>query len=297
MLWVIKKFFKGKKNSLEQSKKKKPEEQYFIKQLWEKSEDFKMLEKMVEESEGKISWEKLKEYTRIKDWKVEWIYWKGDLDLSWTSIKSLWKLKKVWWKLDLWRVESLEELWELEEVWWDWDLRWTRIRSLWKLREVWWKLDLRWVESLEDLGELEEVRWYLYLRWTNIDVQIKALKRKRTGGLKVRWRLMVDTDIEEVFGEDLVNWERLKERLKERYGDNIKDIEDEKLRISIEEILKIYLELHCKETIEKIAGIIRDDKISNEDRKMQIEELNKKYEEEKRRIENFLWKEIDLDCR
>jgi len=31
---------------------------------------------------------------------------------------------------------------------------------------------------------------------------------------------MVDEDIEKVFGEDLVNWERFKER----YGDSIKDI-------------------------------------------------------------------------
>jgi len=67
---------------------------------------------------------------------------------------------------------------------------------------------------------------------------------------------MIDIDIEEVFGEDLVNWKRFKKR----YGDSIKDIEDDELRIRIEKILKIYLELHCKETIEKIAGIIRDDK-------------------------------------
>ncbi len=95
---------------------------------------------------------------------------------------------------------------------------------------------------------------------------------------------MVDEDIEEVFGEDLVNWERFKER----YGDSIKDIEDEELRIRIEKILKEYLELYCKETIEKIAGIIRDDKISNEDKKMQISKINKEYEEKKRRVENFL---------
>ena len=95
---------------------------------------------------------------------------------------------------------------------------------------------------------------------------------------------MVDEDIEEVFVEDLVNWEKLEER----YGDSIKDIEDEELRIRIEKILKIYLESRCKETIEKIAGIIRDDKISNEDKKVQISKINKEYEEKKRSIENFL---------
>jgi len=149
------------------------------------------------------------------------------------------------------------------------------------------------VEDVEKLLNEEEIPGSLDLRWTNIDVQIKALKRKRTGSLKVGWILMVDEDIKEVFGEDLVNWERFKER----YGDSIKDIEDEELRIRIEKILKKYLELRCKETIEKIAGIIRDDKISNEDKKMQISKINKEYEEEKSRVENFLWKEIDLDCR
>jgi len=67
---------------------------------------------------------------------------------------------------------------------------------------------------------------------------------------------MVDKDIEGIIKEGLVNWEKLEEK----YGDSIKDIEDDELRIRIEEILKKYLELHCKETIEKIAGIIKDDK-------------------------------------
>lgn len=69
--------------------------------LWENSRDYMQLQKMVDESNWKISWEKLMQYTKIKNWEVEWIYWDEDLDLRGTNITTLWKLKKVWGKLDL----------------------------------------------------------------------------------------------------------------------------------------------------------------------------------------------------
>jgi hypothetical protein len=40
-----------------------------------------MLEELVKKSKGRISWEKLKKYTKIERGRVERIYWEGDLDL------------------------------------------------------------------------------------------------------------------------------------------------------------------------------------------------------------------------
>ena len=47
---------------------------YLKYKLWENSEDFKVLERLVEESKGKISWEGLIKYTKIENGKVEGIY-------------------------------------------------------------------------------------------------------------------------------------------------------------------------------------------------------------------------------
>ncbi len=211
-------------------------EEYFKEVLLENSKDFLMLKRLVEESRGKISWDKLKEYTVVKDKKVEWIYREGELDLSWTSISTLWKLKIVRWKLSLFWVKTLEDLWELEEVWWYLDLRWTSvdvqlevIRKInnWELQvegkiyfwwdidgierlleegNIPWKLSLFWVETLEDLWELEEVWWYLYLNWTRIR-SLWKLKRvwwelnlRLVGTLKDLWEL------EEVWWDLDLSW-------------------------------------------------------------------------------------------
>jgi hypothetical protein len=144
-----------------------------------------MLKRLVEESDWKISWKKLKKYTKIENWKVEWIYWEEDLDLRWTRITRLWKLKRVWWCLNLYWVVILKDLWELEEVWKGLNLSWTRIASLWKLKRVWWYLWLNWVGTLEDLWELEEVWWDLDLRWTSIEVQKAAIRKIKGWELKV----------------------------------------------------------------------------------------------------------------
>jgi hypothetical protein len=107
-----------KNNNRNEIKKIENPEKYFEEVLWKNSEDFLMLKRLVEESDWKISWKKLKKYTKIENWKVEWIYWEEDLDLRWTSITRLWKLKRVWWYLWLNWVGTLKDLWELEEVWW-----------------------------------------------------------------------------------------------------------------------------------------------------------------------------------
>jgi len=89
-------------------------ESYFQKILCE--EDFAELERLNKESNRKIDWK-----TLSKDWVCEikwdeliWITWPLDLHLRWTSITSLWKLKKVKWWLDLYNVLTLEDLGEFE---------------------------------------------------------------------------------------------------------------------------------------------------------------------------------------
>ena len=100
----------------------------------------------------------------------------GYLYLEQTSITTLWKLKKVWWGIDINWVNSLNNLSELEEVWWDLDLRGTSITTLWKLKKVWGNLFLHWINSLIDLELLQEVWWFLDLWWTNIKTLWKLKK-------------------------------------------------------------------------------------------------------------------------
>ncbi len=143
-------------------------ENYFQNILRE--EDFEGLKRLVEDSNGIISWEKLIEkwVVRIEWEKIEWIYWKGILEIRWTRLKTLWKLKKVSWWLECNGVETLEDIWELEEVWWNLNLIWTKIKSLWGLKKIEWGLNCEGVKTLKDLWELEEVLWWLSLRWTKI---------------------------------------------------------------------------------------------------------------------------------
>lgn len=208
------------------SKNTSPEEK-LKNQLWENSEDFLDLQRLVKESNWKISWEWLSKYTQIINWQVEWIYWEWYLDLMWTKITSLWKFRKAW-DLNFNWVSTLEDLSELEECW-DLFLWGTKITSLWKLKKVWnillewvstlkdlgkleecWNLDLRWTSittlgklkkawdiylywasALENLGELEECR-DLNLRWTSIWVQLEAIRKINSWELKVNWIFSYD---------------------------------------------------------------------------------------------------------
>ena len=99
------------------------------------------------------------------------------LNLQHTRIKSLGKLKRVGWYLDL-SNSQIENLGDLEEVVWGLILENTPIKSLEKLKRVGENLDLS-NSQIEDLGDLEEVGGNLNLENT----PIKSLgKLKRVGG-------------------------------------------------------------------------------------------------------------------
>ncbi len=140
--------------------------------------EFKWLEKMVKDTDGIISWDKLAKrwVVRIKNKKVKWIYWKWDLDLRWTRIKTLWKLKKISWWLSCKNVETLEDIWNLEEVWESLKLQWTRVKTLWKLKKVDFYLNCNHLKTLEDLWELEYVWWWFWLERTSIKTLWKLKK-------------------------------------------------------------------------------------------------------------------------
>ncbi len=180
-------------NILSTEKNKKIKE--YFKNILEPQE-FRELQTLVIDSNNIISWKKLIQdgVVNIEDKKVEWIYWKNPLNLEWTRIKNLWKLKKVNWWLFCDGVETLEDLWNLELVEGLLELSWTKVRSLWKLKKVWRGLNCYDLETLENIWKLEEVRGCLYLKWT----KIKSLWK-----LKKVWQYMACNEIETL--EDL--WE------------------------------------------------------------------------------------------
>jgi hypothetical protein len=119
------------------------------------------------------------------------------LDLGYTLIKSLGKLKKVSGNLNL-SNSQIEDLGDLEEVGGYLDLKNTPIKSLEKLKRVGRDLYLS-NSQIEDLGDLEEVRWYLFLENT----PIKSLgKLKKVGGSLYLSNSQIENlgDLEEIEG-------------------------------------------------------------------------------------------------
>ncbi len=184
-------------------------------------EEFENLEKFVEDTKGAISWENLAEKGVVKvKWKIiEWIYWKRDLDLRWSSIKSLWKLKKVKWTLDCSFIEPLEDIWKLEKVWWNLLVdgtsskiqlevlerlkinRFNILKNIIKKTKFkrlkvekhtvfWWK---KWIDEL--LNQ-KKIPWYLLLHLLPIDKQIKVINRLKTWKLKLKGKSLFGWDIE-----------------------------------------------------------------------------------------------------
>ncbi len=167
-------------------------------------EDFKDYERMVEESEGIISWEKLEEYSEFdENQNLKGIYWKGDLDLSSTKITSLGKLKYVWGDLDL-RWVPITSLGSLNKIWGNLNLIWTPIKSLSNLNEVWGDLYLYWT-PLTSLSNLNEVWGDLNLRLTPI-TNLGELQ-KVWGSLGLRWTPLTSlSNLNEVWGELHLSW-------------------------------------------------------------------------------------------
>ncbi len=148
-------------------------------------EEFNDYEKMVEESDGIISWEKLEDFTRFnKKWFIDWIYWKWDLDLMWKPISNLKYLKKIFWRLKL-NSEFITSLPNLEYVKWSLSLYLSKVESLPKLKKVWWWLNWKCIKGLPELKsvwsnlhlvgnpikslpKLEKVWFSLRLEWSSI---------------------------------------------------------------------------------------------------------------------------------
>ncbi len=167
-------------------------------------EDFKDYERMVEESEGIISWEKLEEYSEFdENQNLIGIYWKGDLDLSSTKITSLGNLNKVWGDLDL-RWVPITSLGSLNKIWGNLNLIWTPIKSLSNLNEVWGDLDLYWT-PLTSLSNLNEVWGDLNLRLTPI-TNLGELQ-KVWGDLDLYWTPLTSlSNLNEVWGDLYLSW-------------------------------------------------------------------------------------------
>ncbi len=91
----------------------------------------------------------------------------GDLDLNFSSIKSLGKIKQVNGDLDL-SHSKIVDLGDLEIVNGFFYLVNPEIKSLGKLKIVKKVLDLTYCYKLEDLGELKEVGMIAMLRNTKI---------------------------------------------------------------------------------------------------------------------------------
>jgi len=226
-------------------------------------------------------------------WNIEWIEqllefetipW--DLDLRWTSITSLWKLKKVKWHLSLFNLSNIKDLGELQEAGYL-DLRWTSITSLWNLKKV---------------------EWYLNLIWTSIEVQKEAYEKYINNKLIIKWEFFYDKElIKKLFKEDKnkklildLDW------VDNRYWTNYSRIKDDSLKQEVKKIYEWYAKDTKKKTEEKIKNYykyyletnnLKD--LNNLNKKQSIEfkkwlkEIEKEFLEVKRKIEIF-WLEWDL---
>ncbi len=188
------------KNVPKTNEQKSIYEEYLKNNLTHK--DFKDYERMVQESEGIISWEKLKKYSRFRDnWKLDWIYWEWDLNLNYKPITSLSKLKEIKWCLYLYETSikklsylknvfgfldlqktPIKRLPNLEKVLWEAYFKWSAIKSLPKLEYVSRELDLSYT-NIKSLPKLEEVWFYLNLNSTTM----KSIPRLK----KVKWNLFL----------------------------------------------------------------------------------------------------------
>ena len=165
----------------------------------------------------------------------------------------------------------------------DLDLEWTRIKSLGRLKKVGWKLNLHNVES-KDLLELENDLG-LDLRWLPLELQIKVKRRIREWKLEVLWEIYYDDIIEKIYNEkeDLLDFKYIEGR----YWKNVEKIESEQIRKWLIRILKWEYEYWKKYYAKKIKEIVLNKNITEEKKKKEIEKINKKWLEKKRRIEWF----------
>jgi len=170
--------------------------------------EFEWLRTLVEDSNKTIYWDKLVEewVVKIKNKRIEWIYYQWDLELSWTSLKSLWKLQRIDWYLECGGLEMLEDLWELEEVEWDAYFSGTGLKSLWKLKRVNWYLYCKDMPQLEDLWDLEKVWWNLNLIRINIKSLWKLKQVRLTLSCNDMHKLEDIWELEEVWWDFDLKW-------------------------------------------------------------------------------------------
>jgi len=241
-------------------------------------------------------------------WKLKKVEWDLDLE-NIETLEDIWELEEVWWYLDSrwtkpeaqrkaiqkikewslevkwkvyfwWNVEWIEKIFEEKEILWNLYLRWTKINSLWKLEKVEWDLDLENVSTLEDIWEVEEVWWYLYLKWSKPEVQIEALIRKKIWSLYVFSTLYVDENESiQIILENIEykNWQIDLKNFKEKFWEEVSNIEDEELKEKVKLLLEKEKELYKKESAKKIVEIVKDKELSEEEKKKLIEEIDLDY--------------------
>jgi len=131
-----------------------------------KEEEIATSEKEINDN-TKAIWTKIKnKLFALYDMPKNLVYVMDSLDLKYSPVKSLGKLRKVDWSLYL-TGSQVEDLGDLEEVGICLDLRETPVKSLGKLKKVGGGLYLTG-SQVEDLGDLEEVRICLDLGHTPI---------------------------------------------------------------------------------------------------------------------------------
>ncbi len=278
-------------------------------------EDFKDYERMIEESNGEISWEKLEKYSEFdENQNLIGIFWEDNLDLDQTEITSLWKIKEVWGSLCL-RFTNIISLGDLEKVWRWLNLSWTPITNLGNLKKVWGSLNLSFT-NLISLGNLEYI-------WLNLDLRLVPKKniiniRKEIKNKKIHiwWEIIYDWKY--IYEKFSTFFNYLWEFNNDESLDNSKIEESKKKFINkywygsakrsdsvkkdlnlIANIFYYFIVDNFIEEWEKIKKIIKELKKSNKNEKSIKEEklnlrltLHNKLEEKFSEINNYFWEDI-----
>ncbi len=181
---------------------KTTEEDFLIKQLWENSEDYLYL-KELEKNLPWVTWEKIIKYTKIKEGKIEGIYWEDDLIFTDTNITTLWKFKKIAY-LDI-SYSKIETLGELETVH-EFIANGIDLKNIWKINKIgifygeWANIDLQ-VDIINKTNNGEIELWHWRFGW-----QMEWIK-KLTNLKKIPWNLILEwIELEDLGKIEIIEW-------------------------------------------------------------------------------------------
>ena len=281
--------------------------------------EFKELERLNNESKWKIDWKTLATYwvCDISDWKVLWIIWSKNLELKWTDIEDLWKIKEIKWNLELqwtplkslgklkiieWNLflknTKLIDLWDLDEITWQLNLIGSKLSSLWKVRIVWWSLDLSysWITDLwiiekiwwnfhlewikiQEYWKVRKIWWYLYIKWLDIESQLVFIEKIKNNILSVTWTVFILDNLDKFFIDNRLNFDNFITY----FWDNYNNIIDSKLRILFKSIINIGYKMIMQEISDKLKNVWNINELI---------EINKQINNFKEKITSF-WLKIE----